>query len=79
MDIFVFAQKNAMVALVDKTKIITMFVILLSNLSDSTLYTLGSVLCGRVSIIMLQKMYAQQGFCAYILGMMAKMCAFPSL
>ena len=79
MDIFVFAQKNATVALVDKTKIITMFVILLSNLSDSILYTLGSVLCGRVSIIMLQKMYAQQGFCAYILGLMAKMFAFPSL
>ena len=30
--------------------------------------------CGRVSIIMLQKMYAQQGFCAYILGLKAKIC-----
>ena len=46
------------VALVDKTKIITMFVILSRNLSDLTLscWVVSSV--GRVSIIMLQKVAA---------------------
>ena len=46
------------VALVDKTKIITMFVILSRNLSDLTLsrWVVSSV--GRVSIIMLQEVAA---------------------
>ena len=45
-------------ALADKTKIITMFVILSRNLSDLTLscWVVSSV--GRVSIIMLQKVAA---------------------
>ena len=42
-------------------------------LGDNTPQRPGA-LCGRVSIIMLQKMYAQQGFCAYILGLKAKIC-----
>ena len=45
-------------ALVDKTKIITMFVILSINLSDLTLSCWECPFCGRVSIIMLQKVAA---------------------
>ena len=46
------------VALVDKTKIITRFVILSINLSDLTLSCWVVSFCGRVSIIMLQKVAA---------------------
>ena len=59
------------VALVDKTKIITMFVILSRNLSDLTLscWVVSSV--GRVSIIMLQKVAANVHFVAADLCFMA--------
>ena len=52
------------VALVDKTKIITMFVILSRNLSNLTLSCGVVSSVGRVSIIMLQKVSARKGFCA---------------
>ena len=46
------------VALVEKTKIITRCVILSINLSDLTLSCWVVSFCGRVSIIMLQKVAA---------------------